>query len=156
MAWDEWEELKAEVTEQRAAQMQLNRVPVDPGTGSGDPWGGGDGNLKSSKTAWIKAGDDVGSLRKGVSTALTELSDGQKGMSATDSKVMSLGAQSELYESWDRYAKAVGKRCEALGKLLEQTGHGLYGTDQAIEGAFKKLGKEYEDTPAIGGQEKGR
>jgi hypothetical protein len=158
MAWDEWEQLKAEVAERNSAQMQLNQLPADPGTSGGDgsSWGGGDGNLKSSKSAWVKAGDDVGSLRKDISTALTELTDGQKGLVASDCTVLTLGAQSELFDSWDRYVKAVRKRSDALAKLLEQTGHGLYSTDQSIENAFRKLGKEYEDTAAIGGQAKGR
>lgn len=43
MAWDEWEQLKAEAAERRSAQMQLNQYPADAGGGgSGDEGGRGD------------------------------------------------------------------------------------------------------------------
>ncbi|PZH15840.1 hypothetical protein C1I97_07500 [Streptomyces sp. NTH33] len=38
MAWDEWEQLKAEAAQRRSAQMQLNQI-ADPGGGSGPPRG---------------------------------------------------------------------------------------------------------------------
>src|SRR5690606_1523029 len=35
MAWDEWEQIKAEVAQKQATSMQLNRVAPDPGHGGG-------------------------------------------------------------------------------------------------------------------------
>ncbi|WP_432105947.1 hypothetical protein [Streptomyces sp. bgisy091] len=35
MAWDEWEQLKAEVAERHSAKMQLNQIPAEGGTGGG-------------------------------------------------------------------------------------------------------------------------
>ncbi|KJK37877.1 hypothetical protein UK15_20520 [Streptomyces variegatus] len=41
MAWDEWEQLKAEAASKQSAHMQLNHVPADPngGMGTKDAWG---------------------------------------------------------------------------------------------------------------------
>ncbi|MFJ4624348.1 hypothetical protein [Streptomyces sp. NPDC088812] len=35
MAWDEWEQLKADAVEGGATRMRLNQIPADPGGGSG-------------------------------------------------------------------------------------------------------------------------
>lgn len=46
MAWDEWEQLKAQAAERRSAQMQLNQYPADAGTGgSGGGGQGGKGDV---------------------------------------------------------------------------------------------------------------
>jgi hypothetical protein len=34
MAWDEWEQLKAQAAERHSAKMELNQLPADPGGGS--------------------------------------------------------------------------------------------------------------------------
>lgn len=35
MAWEEWEQLKSEAAARHSAKMQLNSVPVEPGSSSG-------------------------------------------------------------------------------------------------------------------------
>ncbi|MFF3498942.1 hypothetical protein [Streptomyces sp. NPDC003247] len=35
MAWDEWEQLKADAVGRGATQMRLNQIPADPGGGGG-------------------------------------------------------------------------------------------------------------------------
>ncbi|MEV0495889.1 hypothetical protein [Streptomyces atratus] len=40
MAWDEWEQLKAEAAARHSAQMQLNQLPAEAGTGGGGGQGG--------------------------------------------------------------------------------------------------------------------
>ncbi|MFF3943056.1 hypothetical protein [Streptomyces phaeofaciens] len=42
MAWDEWEQLKAQAAEQHATGMQLNQYPADGGGGQATPGGKGD------------------------------------------------------------------------------------------------------------------
>ncbi|GAB2972600.1 hypothetical protein GCM10023080_040880 [Streptomyces pseudoechinosporeus] len=39
MAWDEWEQLKAEAAARQSAGMRLNQLPADPGGSSGDQSG---------------------------------------------------------------------------------------------------------------------
>ncbi|MFE4692075.1 hypothetical protein ACFRH6_18725 [Streptomyces sp. NPDC056749] len=46
MAWDEWEQLKAEAAERNSAQMQLNQIPADGGAGGGAGQGGNGDELK--------------------------------------------------------------------------------------------------------------
>ncbi|MFC5959797.1 hypothetical protein ACFP51_37005 [Streptomyces pratens] len=40
MAWDEWEQLKAQAAERHSARMQLNQYPTGTGTGGGGGQGG--------------------------------------------------------------------------------------------------------------------
>lgn len=147
MAWEEWEQLKAEVAERHAAQMQLNQVPLDPG--------GGTGTLVSNKAAWSQAGQDVGSFREDISKALGKLSDGQEGL-GTDAGCQTAGAQKEVYDSWARYVKSVSRRCEKLAGVLKKTGTDQLKTDEAVMVEIGNLKVEYGDTPAAGGQDKGR
>ncbi|MBX9396817.1 hypothetical protein K4749_25325 [Streptomyces sp. TRM72054] len=164
MAWDEWEQLKTAAVERHSAQMQLNQLPADQQAsgsdgsgGRGGPWdsGGGSGTLRSVKAAWTKAGEGVGSLRESISQALANLEEGQKGL-GKDLGCMTAAAQRDVYESWQRYVKRVSGRCGALAEILEKTGNDQLKTDEAVKAEIAKLKTEYEDTPALGGQAKGR
>lgn len=43
MAWDQWEQLKAQAAERHSTKMELNQLPGDPGQGAGgDSHQGGD------------------------------------------------------------------------------------------------------------------
>ncbi|GHH88017.1 hypothetical protein GCM10018793_66020 [Streptomyces sulfonofaciens] len=52
MAWDEWEQLKAEAAGRHSARMELNSVPVDGGSTSSTP-----GDLKVSQKDLAAVGD---------------------------------------------------------------------------------------------------
>ncbi|GAA1285434.1 MULTISPECIES: hypothetical protein [Streptomyces] len=39
MAWEEWDQLKAEAAARHSANMQLNSIPTDPGGGGASPHG---------------------------------------------------------------------------------------------------------------------
>ncbi|MFE3739337.1 hypothetical protein [Streptomyces sp. NPDC059134] len=151
MAWDEWEQAKAEVAGRQDIAMRLNQVPADPGPSASAVTGG----LKSSKKAWVTAGEGVGSLRKSVTTALTELEDGQAGL-GTAAGCLSAAAQKEVYDSWKTYTKSVFERCGSLQSLLERVGNDQLKTDEAVKGEIDQLKKKYADTDALGGQSKGR
>jgi uncharacterized protein YukE len=151
MAWDEWEQIKAEMTDRQPVAMRINHVPVEPDTGPSAVTGG----LKSSKKAWATAGEGVGSLRQSIGTALTKLEDGQAGLGATTG-CLSAAAQKDVYDSWKKYAESVSERCGSLQRILEQVGRDLLSTDQAVEGEMQKLNLKYADTDAVGGQAKGR
>ncbi|MFD5076999.1 hypothetical protein [Streptomyces sp. NPDC058371] len=53
MAWDEWEQLKAEAAERQPTKMQLNQLPADPGGSGGIP----EGDLRVSQTDLAAVGD---------------------------------------------------------------------------------------------------
>ncbi|MEV8454528.1 hypothetical protein AB0467_19560 [Streptomyces sp. NPDC052095] len=150
MAWNEWEQIKSEVTDRQSVAMRINHVPMDP-----PPAGPGavTGGLKSSKRAWATAGEGVGSLRRSIGTALTRLENGQAGLGATTG-CLSAAAQKEVYDSWKKYAEGVSERCGALQEILEQVGHDLLSTDDAVKGEMRKLNLKYADTGAVGGHAK--
>ena len=146
MAWDEWEQLKTAAANRHSAHIQLNHVPSAPG---------GPGTLVSNKPAWSKAGQAVGSLSGSISTALGKLTDGQKGLVA-ETGCQTSGAQKEVHDSWDRYVKAVSGRCGRLSDLLDKVGNDQLKTDEAVKAEIGNLKVVYADTPAVGGQNKGR
>ncbi|GAA2293683.1 hypothetical protein SVIO_072320 [Streptomyces violaceusniger] len=135
----EWTQLK----QNAAGRMKLDGAEKESSGGAGD--------LKSSKAAWRKAGEGVGSLREGIRKALTELDEGQKGL-GKDAGCQTAAAQRAVLESWMRYAKDVSKRCGELRKAMEQTGHDHANIDQAVKDEVDKLKAKYEDTPAVGGR----
>ncbi|MFL4949888.1 hypothetical protein ACJ6WE_21640 [Streptomyces sp. MMS24-I31] len=146
MAWDEWEQLKTAAAKRHGAHMELNHVPPDPG---------GPGTLVSNKPAWSKAGQAVGSLSGPITTALGKLTDGQKRFVA-ESGCQTSRAQKEVHDSWDRYVKAVRGRCGRLSNLLEKAGNDQLKTDESVKAEIGNLEVDYADTPAVGGQDKGR
>ncbi|GAA2248965.1 hypothetical protein GCM10010232_40550 [Streptomyces amakusaensis] len=146
MAWDEWEQIKAGVAERQSGGTQLNQLSAETGSSAG----AGTGGLKSSKKAWLSAGEGVGSLRGPLGTALGKLADGQAGLGEGEG-CLSAAAQKELYVSWKRYAEDVGKRCGSLQKIMEQVGHDQLRTDEAVKGEFDRVKSAYADTAAVGG-----
>ncbi|OIJ87762.1 hypothetical protein BIV25_38050 [Streptomyces sp. MUSC 14] len=149
MAWDEWEQLKAAAADRSTGRMQIDHLA--------DPVGGGgvSGKLRSDKAAWSKVGGDVGDLRGNISKALAKLADGQKGL-GKDSGCLTTAAQREVHTSWEHYVGNVSGRCEKLSGLLDKVGNDQLRTDEAISAEIAKLKTEYKDTPAVGGQSKGR
>ncbi|MFH9067871.1 hypothetical protein [Streptomyces alboflavus] len=151
MVWHEWEQLKAEAAERHSQAMQIDSTSKGDDGGGGGPWGG----LRSSKAAWAKAGDGVEGLKEGVGRALAKLREGQTGLGGLDG-CQSAAAQREVSRSWERYMKDVSRRCGSLGELLTKTGGDQQKTDESVRAEIEKLKDLYADTPAIGGQPKGR
>ncbi|MGW7359172.1 hypothetical protein ACWGI0_21715 [Streptomyces sp. NPDC054802] len=149
MAWDQWEQLKAEAVEWQSTQMQLNQA-AGPGGG-----GGASDRLKSDKKAWVKVGEGTGRLDEPIGTALTKLGDGQAGLGDIRG-CQSAAAQRELYDSWNRYVKDVRERCKSLGGLLESSGHSLSKADATLKSELDAIKAKYKDTEAVGGQAKGQ
>ncbi|MEU3054404.1 hypothetical protein [Streptomyces griseus] len=137
MAWDEWEQLKAEAAERHAVQVRLNQV--------GDDSDGGLGGVRSSKASWTRAGESVDKLAGDVRKALSALKHEQTG-AAIDADVLSGAAQKDVYQSWSEYLTRVRGRCGALQGLLEKTGNDHFNNDDEIRAAFDGLAKKYADT----------
>lgn len=153
MAWEEWEQLKAQVAERHTTQMQLNQMPADLGSG-GSSGGGVTGKLRSDRSAWSKAGGDVSDLRANLGKARTKLQDGQTGL-GKDLGCLTAAAQRDVYSSWERRLKDISELCDGLAGVLEKTGNDQLRTDEAIEAAIASL-KVGSDDAAAGGSGKGR
>lgn len=151
MSWDEWEQIKADVAARESTGMRLNQHPAGQ-DGSGSSLTDG---LRSSKKAWLKAGEGVGSIRKGVSTALTQLEEGQSGLGAP-SGCLSAEAQRSVFSSWKRYTRAVSGRCGSLQEVLEKVGHEQLKTDESVRAEVESLKLAYQDTEAVGGSGAGK
>ncbi|WP_329419241.1 hypothetical protein OG810_05305 [Streptomyces sp. NBC_01693] len=151
MAWDEWQQIKANVAERHSTDMRLNELPPDAGPSSNSVTGG----VKSSKKAWLTAGEGVGSLRTALGTALRQLEEGQAGLGTLES-CLGATAQREVYSSWKRYLGHVSKRCGSLQSILEQVGHDQLKTDEAVKAEIDVLQVQFTDTDAVGGRAKGR
>ncbi|WP_438293282.1 hypothetical protein [Streptomyces sp. HUAS TT7] len=134
---EEWAQLKRDATAMRLASA----AQADVGTA----------DVKVSRAAWTSAGRAVGELAGDVKKALGSLDQGQQGL-ATGGGVDSAAAQAEVYQSWKTYLDKVSGRCSKLQGGLERAGNDLFLTDKAIEGIFDEMGKQYEDTPGVGGQ----
>ncbi|MFJ7325869.1 hypothetical protein ACIQVN_06385 [Streptomyces cyaneofuscatus] len=150
MAWDEWEQLKADAGT-GATAMRLNQGPVGPGSASGDS---ATADLRTDKKEWAKAGEATRRLGEPVGAALGKLKDGQSGLS--DGHGLGAAAQKEMYDSWDGYMKSVRKRCQSLGRILESSGHDLAKSDEALKGELDALEVVYVDTETVGGRPGGR
>ncbi|MER7696470.1 MULTISPECIES: hypothetical protein [unclassified Streptomyces] len=153
MAWDEWERLKQDASQRQDVGMRLNQHP--PGDDPGPATSGVTGGVKTTKKAWNDAGAGIGSLREDIDRAVSRLADGQKGLGSGEG-CLTAGAQSTVHTSWDRYVKALGKRCVSVQGVLEKTGHDLLLTDDAVTAELNRIKTEYADTPAVGGRNAGR
>ncbi|MEV0262207.1 hypothetical protein AB0I49_12765 [Streptomyces sp. NPDC050617] len=143
----EWAQLKKETS--AGSGMRL----ASAGGGSG-----GSGEVKSKKDVWNSAASGVERLAGNAKKALTSLEQGQKGMGKGGGAggVASSAAQRELYGSWKHYLDEVRGRCEALKGPLEKAGKVQHENDKETKSLFDKLGDQYKDTPAVGGQSRGR
>jgi hypothetical protein len=149
MAWDEWEQLKAEAAARSGStHTQINHL-ADP-DGGGGATSSVTGGLRSTKAAWTKAGDSVGGQRDGLGKALTALKTGQRGLGET-AGCLTAAAQRKVLTSWTHYAQGLDEKCGALQKVLDQTGHDLLLTDDAVRAALEQVDTTYKDTTAVGG-----
>lgn len=158
MSWqDEWEQHKA-AAQRKSGAGTGGAQPDESGTrlagadGPPDSWSSR-GKLKSSKAAWSKAGSDTGALAGNVRKSLATLAEKQTG---SISGVRTAAAQRKVYQSWKRYLEDVSKRCQAIEARMEKAGNDGYKTDEDINAAFAAMKKEYQDTDALGGAQKGR
>ncbi|MFD8421337.1 hypothetical protein [Streptomyces sp. NPDC059668] len=146
MPWEEWEQLKTEAAEKHAARMQLNHVPPDPG---------GTGTLVSNKSASSLAARSVVPQREHRRGALGRFQDPQP-RDPPHAGCLTAGAHRDVHDSWERYVKRVSGRCGKLSSLLEKAGNDQLKTDEAVEAEIGNLKIASADTPAVGGQGRGR
>ncbi|MEU2667702.1 hypothetical protein ABZ622_02365 [Streptomyces sp. NPDC007164] len=155
MAWDEWEQLKADAVQRHTTHMQINSASPDGGYSEAAGGATATGDLKSEKAAWVAAGEGVADQRKRLGKALTALATGQKGIGGNEG-CKTAAAQGTVHTSWHTYVKTLDEKCQGLQQILEKTGHELHTADEAVKDELIKLKTKYQDTPAAGGQAEGR
>lgn len=117
MAWDEWEQLKADAVGRHSTQMELNQAPADQG-GSGSGSSGSAGILKHTSRPWARAAGTANDLKSSTAQAKTDLNSGHAGVAAGSEGLSSLSALKTVLTSWEKRLAAVRDECDALEPKL--------------------------------------
>ncbi|MFE3326795.1 hypothetical protein [Streptomyces sp. NPDC059176] len=119
MSWNEWEELKAEAVQRNSTQMQLNRLPDDPGTGKGpssadlvvhDDALGALGNLAYDLREQFRVAADH--ARPATFKASVDLFNGGLDLGA---------ALTEMHDAWNTQQQALKEACAHISNHLDFT-----------------------------------
>ncbi|QEV20599.1 hypothetical protein [Streptomyces alboniger] len=119
MAWDEWEQLKADAAERQSTQMQLNQSPADQG-GSNGGGNGGAGTLRHTDKPWTRAAQTAKDLRTSMGQAKTDLHAGHVGAAGAAEGLASAKALKAVLTSWEKRLTAVKTECDSLEPKLRQ------------------------------------
>ncbi len=130
MAWDEWEQLKADAAQRHTTRMQLNQL--GNGGGAGNTSGGDGGTLQHSDPPWNHAAGVADALHTSMNTAKLDLDSADKGTSAGLAGLASLGSLTTILTSWDDRLSAVQGECKALQPALLSVSKELGETDKAV------------------------
>ncbi|WP_330460747.1 hypothetical protein OIB37_30040 [Streptomyces sp. NBC_00820] len=134
MAWDEWEQLKAETAERHTAHMQINSVPVDGGYGKPSNSGTAAGNpdLRITDAPWLRAAGVAQELQTSMQRALTALRDSDEGVGGGTEGFTATAALREIQPTWEKRLGAVRDECDRLHGTLEKTGKRFGETDDDV------------------------
>lgn len=109
MSWNEREELKAEAVQRNSTQMQLNRLPDDPGTGTGG--GPSSADLVVHDDALGALGNLAYDLREQFKASVNLFNDG-----------LDLGAAlTEMHDAWNAQQQALKGACAHISNHLDFT-----------------------------------
>ncbi|GGS24915.1 hypothetical protein GCM10010252_75010 [Streptomyces aureoverticillatus] len=117
MAWDEWEQLKAEAVARQSTRTHLNEVPAGDGD-SVDGGGRGAGSLRHTRKPWTYAASVANDLSTGTKTVRSDLQAAHEGLGRGAEGLSSLGALKAVLTSWERRLSSVRDECAALEPKL--------------------------------------
>ncbi|MFI2430661.1 hypothetical protein [Streptomyces sp. NPDC018693] len=135
MAWDEWEQLKAEAAKKQPAQMQLNHVPVDPLEGGtrGDLVAGQQ-DLEAVGRAAHDLFDDFSQYSSHARVASESAAGGLQG------EGFALGAAlAHVAERWGEQSKTLLDACAHISNHLRFTQNVHAADDSYIAGAVSSI-----------------
>ncbi|MGY1578230.1 hypothetical protein [Streptomyces sp. MN13] len=125
MAWDEWQQLKAQAVERSSTQMQLNQLPADRGAG------GGEGDLVVNQDDLGAVGHDAHLLYEdlqagadiaGAGTNKDGVGSSNQAAAALKSSGFQTGAALEkTVEIWTSQLKTVLQACAHISNHLDYT-----------------------------------
>ncbi|MER6498968.1 amino acid ABC transporter permease [Streptomyces sp. NPDC001455] len=139
MAWDEWEQLKAQVVERHTTDMHINSASVDGGYARPSGGGSGTGTLKHRGGPWTKAAGTADDLQTGTITAKVELRSAHDGIVGGLAGLSSLGALTSVLTSWDERLGRVREECSSLEPKLRQVAVDLAEVDAEVGGRARAV-----------------
>lgn len=141
MAWDEWEQLKAEAAERQSTRMQLNQLPPDGGSGSG-------GNSKTSHGDLTVGQDDLAAIGDRAFALFDKLNsqgkvaDASTGSAATDLKTQGFalgGALERVDQQWEKQLRSLIDACAHISNHMEFSGKVHQGDEYHIVGQVSSI-----------------
>ncbi|WP_406383187.1 amino acid ABC transporter permease [Streptomyces sp. NBC_01618] len=132
MAWDEWEQLKAQAVERHTTDMQINSASVDGGYAKPLGSGGGTGTLKHKGGPWTQAAGTADDLQTSTITAKADLRRAHDGTVGGLAGLSSLGALKSVLTSWDERLGRVREECSSLEPKLRQVAVDLAAVDAEV------------------------
>lgn len=134
MAWDEWEQLKADAARRHSERMRIDHLADPGGGGAGAPSGGSNPDLKASKGPWTKASGVAQDLRRATNSGLTELKIAHEGVMGATEGFTSTAALHEILGTWEKRLTSVRNECDRLHGALARTGRDFGEIDPAVAG----------------------
>ncbi|QNP71096.1 amino acid ABC transporter permease [Streptomyces roseirectus] len=131
MAWDEWEQLKAQAAERHTSHTRLNSASAD---GSG-----GTGTLKHKGGPWTKAAGTADELQTSTVTSGVDLRAAHDGISGSLEGLVSLSTLKTVLTSWDERLSAVRDECGDLEPKLRQVAKDMGEVDAAAADKTKSV-----------------
>ncbi|MFD7623538.1 amino acid ABC transporter permease [Streptomyces sp. NPDC059802] len=139
MAWDEWEQLKAQVAEQHATHTRINGLQGEDGYAKPAGGGGGTGTLKHNGGPWTKAAGTADGLQTSTITAKVDLRRAHDGTVGGLAGLSSLEALRSVLTSWDERLGRVREECSSLEPKLRQVAVELAEVDAEVGARAKAV-----------------
>lgn len=134
MAWDEWEQLKAQAAEQHSAKMQLNHIPVEPTVNT-------QGDLKVDQQDLAAVGNAAYALHQGFNR-ISDHARGasQKAASGLTAEGYALGAALDHVASrWIDQAQSLLDATAHISNHLDYTKGAHAGDEVFIAGTLSSI-----------------
>ncbi|NEB73822.1 amino acid ABC transporter permease [Streptomyces sp. SID14478] len=137
MAWDEWEQLKADAAERHTTQMQLNSTQGDGGFAKSA--GGGVDILEHSRGPWASAARTSDDLHGSTTAARSDLAKAHDGMGGGLEGLASITSVKAVSKSWQDRLGRVRDECRSLEPKLRQVAIDLGEADAEVSNKAKAV-----------------
>ncbi|MBT2524066.1 hypothetical protein J7E91_01130 [Streptomyces sp. ISL-99] len=131
MAWDEWEQLKAEAAKAAEARMSLASAAPDGA--------GGGGKLKHSGGPWTSASGAAGMLQTSTQTSRSRLRPAHEGIASGAAGLASVAMLNAVLDSWEKRLAAVRGECDYLENALLKVAKEMGETETAVKSSLSAV-----------------
>ncbi|MFJ2650707.1 hypothetical protein ACIO1C_28805 [Streptomyces sp. NPDC087420] len=136
MAWDEWEQIKADTAQEQSTRMRLNQLPVEPG-GGGNP----EGDLKVDQKDLAAIGDAAyrlfGDLDRFADHARVSSMTAAGGLKSEGFALG--GALDHVAERWVDQVRTLLDACAHISNHLDYTKAAHAGDEVYIAGTLSSI-----------------